>query len=272
MTPSSVHTPISSSTCTESESPTPNPPSEYSGASASDSLVSEPSQSGAEPCTNQQSPSVSPTPITSALSLLLFQRHLPPLIHSLVLMLASAGLISPDLADILATPSPDAAVAKKRTKRIAGAGDLTVNDYAEMLRRVDRRRKEQVEKEKEQRKKGSILRKGTRRKEAATNCYKRTWAWQTFSRAWQGHCRAWQALTKMDSRSMCAAHILRSTQHTCRVHMCKMCTNCTRAYKIRAACICFVCVHIVTMQTYASCMCANCTLYAHFILCTDSRT
>ena len=77
------------------------------------------------------------------------------------------------------------------------------------------------------------------------------------------------SLTKMDSRSMCAAHILRSTQHTCRVHMC---TNCTRAYKIRAACICFVCVHIVTMQTYASCMCANCTLYAHFILCTDSRT
>ena len=68
MTPSSVHTLISSSTCTESESPTPNPPSEYSGASASDSLVSEPSQCGAEPCTNQQSPSVSPTPITSALS------------------------------------------------------------------------------------------------------------------------------------------------------------------------------------------------------------
>ena len=44
------------------------------------------------------------------------------------------GLISPDLADILATPSPDAAVAKKRTKRITGARDLTVNDYAEMLR------------------------------------------------------------------------------------------------------------------------------------------
>ena len=35
---------------------------------------------------------------------------------------------------------------------------------------------------------------------------------------------------------------------------------------------CFVRVRIVTMQTYASCMCANCTLYAHFILCTDSRT
>ena len=68
MTPSSVHMQISSSTCTESESPTPNPPSECSGASASDSLVSELSQSGAEPCTNQQSPPVSPTPITSALS------------------------------------------------------------------------------------------------------------------------------------------------------------------------------------------------------------
>ena len=64
---------------------------------------------------------------------------------------------------------------------------------------------------------------------------------------------------------MCAAHILRSTQHTCRVHMCKMCTH---VYKIRAACICFVCVHIVTMQTYAGCMCANCTLSTHFILCT----
>ena len=81
-------------------------------------------------------------------------------------MLASAGLISPDLADILATPSPDAAVAKKRTKRIAGAGDLTANDYAEMLRRVDRRRKEQVEKEKGNsgRKKGSILRKRNEKK------------------------------------------------------------------------------------------------------------
>ena len=31
MTPLSVHTLISSSTCTESESPIPNPPSEYSG-------------------------------------------------------------------------------------------------------------------------------------------------------------------------------------------------------------------------------------------------
>ena len=42
--------------------------------------------------------------------------------------------------------------------------------------------------------------------------------------------------------AMCAAHILRTMQHTCRVHMC------TNVYKICAACISFVCVHIVTAK------------------------
>ena len=59
---------------------------------------------------------------------------------------------------------------------------------------------------------------------------------------------------------MCAAHILRQSAHVQNVHT---------VYKIRAACIFFVSVHIVT---YAGCMCANCKLSAHFILCTDSRT
>ena len=61
--------------------------------------------------------------------------------------LVECGLISPDLVDILATPSVDAAVVQERVKRIGGARDLTAEDYAEILRE-DKRKKEEVEKEK----------------------------------------------------------------------------------------------------------------------------
>ena len=47
--------------------------------------------------------------------------------------LVSAGLVSPDLMDILAVPSADAAVSKQRTKPITGARCLTSDEYAEML-------------------------------------------------------------------------------------------------------------------------------------------
>ena len=78
--------------------------------------------------------------------------------------LVAAGLISPDLADILVTPSDDAAVAKKRTRRIVGARNLTAEDYVVMLCE-DKRRKEEAEKEK-QRKKEERERKRKEQEEA----------------------------------------------------------------------------------------------------------
>ena len=50
-----------------------------------------------------------------------------------------------DLADILATPSEDAAVLKKRTKRITGARELTSNKYVEWLKEEERMKKEALE-------------------------------------------------------------------------------------------------------------------------------
>ena len=61
--------------------------------------------------------------------------------------LVMAGLIPGEMADILATPSSDAAMTKKRTKRITGARDLTADDYREMLL-DDKKRKEDLEQQK----------------------------------------------------------------------------------------------------------------------------
>ena len=60
--------------------------------------------------------------------------------------LVAAGLVSPDL--ILAVPLEDAAVTKRKTKRIIGARDLIAGDYAEMLRE-DKRRKKKIEEQKQ---------------------------------------------------------------------------------------------------------------------------
>ena len=65
--------------------------------------------------------------------------------------LVAAGLVSPDLVDILAVPLEDAAVTKRKTKRITGARDLTASDYAEMLWE-DKRRKKEIEEQKQKRK------------------------------------------------------------------------------------------------------------------------
>ena len=43
-------------------------------------------------------------------------------------------MIIPDFMDILVAPGNDAAVMKKRTKRVTGARDLTAGEYADMLR------------------------------------------------------------------------------------------------------------------------------------------
>ena len=63
--------------------------------------------------------------------------------------LVDAGLISQDLADILATPSKDAAaVAKQVLKRITGARELTANDYFEMLKECQSKKKRLEEEKK----------------------------------------------------------------------------------------------------------------------------
>ena len=56
--------------------------------------------------------------------------------------LVCAGLVPEDLSDILVTPSSDAAVAKKRMKRIVGARHLTSDEYVEMLKSEERKKKE----------------------------------------------------------------------------------------------------------------------------------
>ena len=67
-----------------------------------------------------------------------------PIVNPLV----STGLVPPDLGDILSTPSEDAAVVKKRTKRITGARALTANEYVEMLREERKKEKEDQKKQK----------------------------------------------------------------------------------------------------------------------------
>ena len=65
--------------------------------------------------------------------------------NAVVNPLVVSGLISPDLADILVTPSGDATVTKNHTRRIVGARDLTAEDYVSMLHE-DKRKKEEAEK------------------------------------------------------------------------------------------------------------------------------
>ena len=64
----------------------------------------------------------------------------PPMSSPLTNPLVVAGLVPVELADILAEPPADAAVAKKRTGRIVGARELTANDYANMVRDSERKK------------------------------------------------------------------------------------------------------------------------------------
>ena len=80
--------------------------------------------------------------------------------------------MSLDLIDILAVPLEDAAVTKRKTKRITGARDLAAGDYAEMLR-ADKRRKKEME---EQKQKGKELKEQKKKeKEARTGKRERAW-------------------------------------------------------------------------------------------------
>ncbi len=101
------------------------------------------------------------TPMSSPPAALSLSRSMPmssPIVNPLV----AAGLVPLDLADILVTPSEDAAVSKERTKRITGARELTANEYTERLKEDQRKKKdaaEEKERKKEERK---------RKKEEAT--------------------------------------------------------------------------------------------------------
>ena len=78
--------------------------------------------------------------------------------------LVMAGLIPAEMADILAIPSPDAAMTRKRTKRITGARDLTADDYRDMLVN-DKRRKEDLEQQKVKRREERERKKQERERE-----------------------------------------------------------------------------------------------------------
>ena len=78
--------------------------------------------------------------------------------------LVMAGLIPAEMADILTTPSPDAAMTRKRTKRITGTRDLTADDYRDMLVE-DKHRKEDLEQQKIKRREERERKKRERREE-----------------------------------------------------------------------------------------------------------
>ena len=53
--------------------------------------------------------------------------------------------------EILATPANDAAMSRKRTKRITGARELTANEYVGMLQE-EKRKKDEAEEERQKKK------------------------------------------------------------------------------------------------------------------------
>ena len=75
----------------------------------------------------------------------------PPTFTSPVNSLVMAGLIPEDLSDIFLTPQDNAAVSKRREKRITGARNLTADDYFKMLVDDEEKKKEEMKKKKEER-------------------------------------------------------------------------------------------------------------------------
>ena len=59
--------------------------------------------------------------------------------------LVAAGLVPEDLSDILITPPVDAAVTKERTKRIVGARHLTADEYVQMVKDIENKKREAEE-------------------------------------------------------------------------------------------------------------------------------
>ena len=116
----------------------PSNPSLSFSSPSSTSLVLTPSAS-------RSPPSFSPPSSSTSVQLTPSMSRASPVLNPLV----DAGLISQDLADILATLSKDAAaVAKQGLKRITGARELTTNDYFEMLKERQSKKKRLEEEKK----------------------------------------------------------------------------------------------------------------------------
>ena len=63
--------------------------------------------------------------------------------------------------EILATPANDAAMSRKRTKRITGARELTANEYVGMLQE-EKRKMKQKKRDRKRKRRGSVRRKTMR--------------------------------------------------------------------------------------------------------------
>ena len=132
-------TPLPSSSSSAPPTPSSTP------TSTPASRISSPSDADRPPDTTSP---ISHLVSTSSSSVVSTPTSRPP---GIVNPLVAAGLISPDLMDILVAPAEDDAVSKKRTKRITGARDLTSEGYTEMLRE-EKKRKVAVEEEKRRKK------------------------------------------------------------------------------------------------------------------------
>ena len=118
----------------------PSNPSPSFSSPSSTSLVLTPSAS-------HLPPSFSPPSSSTSVQLTPSMSRASPVLNPLV----DAGLISQDLADILATPSKDAAaVAKQGLKRITGARELLLMIILKCSRNVKVRKKTRRRKEKEE--------------------------------------------------------------------------------------------------------------------------
>ena len=160
----------SPSTPQSSTSSTPCPPSSSESGNASSLIAISPPPTVSSLGGSQDSGMITSTPEQSGAALVSLSTSTPVSFSPIVNPLIAAGLVPLDLADILVTPSEDAAVSKKRTKRITGARELTANEYAEWLKEGDKKKKDAAEekerKQEERRRKKEEKEEATRRKRA----------------------------------------------------------------------------------------------------------
>ena len=167
MGPSSLHRGSLSSTDSSSESsiscPSSVPNLSSHSSSSPESSIPSPAPSQCPSQLSQQSPDISSSssdvlrPIVSTVltstsqTLVLSPSNIsphqvtPPTFSSPPNPLVMAGLVPEDLSDIFLTPQEDAAVLKRREKRITGARNLTSDEYVEMLKECERKKKEEEE-------------------------------------------------------------------------------------------------------------------------------
>ena len=148
----------SPSTPQSSTSSTPCPPSSIESGNASSLIAISPPPTVSSLGGSQDSGMITSAPEQSGAALVSLSTSTPVSFSPIVNPLIAAGLVPLDLADILVTPSEDAAVSKKRTKRITGARELTANEYAEWLKEGDKK-KTQLKRKKGNRKNEDVKKK-----------------------------------------------------------------------------------------------------------------